>query len=66
MLGVNVYMEGNHDMKMKNKTKESISLAQRRGEEKTKIKCIGTAKLQWRELTPMIGSIPKRQIKEAP
>ncbi len=29
---VNVHMEGNHEMKMKNKTKESRSLAQRRGE----------------------------------
>lgn len=29
---VNVHMEGNHKMKIKNKRKESRSLAQRRGE----------------------------------
>lgn len=29
---VNVHMEGDHEMKLKNKTKESRSLAQRRGE----------------------------------
>lgn len=61
--------EQNQRWKWKNKTKESKSLAERSVQKKREPKkneCRNTAKQCWRELTLEIGSIPKRQIKEAP
>ena len=57
--------EGNRDVKMRNKAKKQKSGTDE-GLVRTKNEYRSIAKQQQRELTPMIGSIPKRQIKGAP